>query len=242
MRQIGVLVSCTKLVWQMSSKESWLVFWSTCHVFALVWNGVQTLSFILKFALKMTCICRAFYIVIFCVFVSRSTGWLELLANRSIQHDLNIFLKSRVCLGFCNSWRHFTKTQRLGSALRRVFKGRKSGWQSWQDHFFRGCENRIHSQLDQLLVLESRPADGLENIVSVLPCQENRIQLFSYILIFLVLSVLKHECDLLIVILLIDLVEGICVLFLIFFVLFVFYRFVNSCLSSVTSLLFCLGK
>ena len=91
-------------------------------------------------------------------------------------------------------------------------------------------------------MLESRPADGLENIVSVLPCQENRIQLFSNILILLVLSVLKHEGDFLIFILLIDLMEGICVLFLIFFVLFVFYRFVNSRLSSVTSLLLCLGQ
>ena len=81
MRQIGVLVSCTKLVWQMSSKESWLVFWSTCHVFALVWNGVQTLSFILELTLKMTCVCRAFHVVVFSVFVSRSARRFELLAN-----------------------------------------------------------------------------------------------------------------------------------------------------------------
>ena len=130
MRLIGVFVSCTKLVWQMSSKESWLVFRGTCHVFALVWNGVQTLSFILELSLKMTCVCRAFHVVVFSVFVSRSARRLELLANSGCQHDLDVSLKSRICLGFCNSWRHFTKTQRLGRALRSVFKGRESGGQS----------------------------------------------------------------------------------------------------------------
>lgn len=242
MRQIWVLLGCTKLVLQMRSKESWLVFWSTSHMFALVWNGVQTLSFVLEFALEVTCICRAFHVVVFSVFVGRSARWFELLADCGCQHDLDISLKSGICLSFCNSWRHLTKAQRLRRALCCVFKGRESGGQTWEYHFFRRSENRIHSQLNQLLVLESRPADRLENIVSVLPCQENRIQPILYFLIFLVLSVLKHEGDLLIFILFIDHVESICVLLLIFFVLLVFDCFVSRRLCSVASLLFCLGQ
>lgn len=159
----------------MSAKESWLVFWSTCNVFALVWNGVQTLSFVLELALKMAGICRAFHVVVFGVFVSRSACWFKLLANSSRQHDLDISLESRVCLGFHHPWRHFTEVQRLRSSFRCMFKGWEPGWQPWQNHLFGRRKYRIHRQFNQLFVLESRPADWLENIVSVLSCKENRV-------------------------------------------------------------------
>ena len=49
--KFSVSNSCVELVCCLSAEESWIVLRSTWSVFALIWNGVKSLSFVLKFSL-----------------------------------------------------------------------------------------------------------------------------------------------------------------------------------------------
>ena len=66
---IRVFVSRTKFVLQLSAEESWLVLGCACQVFALVWNGIETLSFVFKLALEVARVGRTFHVVVFSVLV-----------------------------------------------------------------------------------------------------------------------------------------------------------------------------